>query len=165
MIDYIVYKTHTGFTESYAKMLSKQTGIPAISSDEAKKSLKSSSNIIFMGWIRAGQIRGLKRFRKNQNLKCVCGVGMTAPDKSLDERLVEQNKLENHPFFYLQGGFDLDKLDGLYKIIMEAAVKAINKETDDDDKNNEALQTMENGCNYVSMDKLTPIIKWVNANK
>ena len=51
MIQAIVYTSNTGSTERYAKLLGHETDLPVCSLDEAKKALKSGTEIIYLGWI------------------------------------------------------------------------------------------------------------------
>lgn len=165
MIDAIIYKTHTGFTKRYAQMLSKETGIKAISSDNAKSELSPNSTVILFGWIRADHIRGLKKLGKLFNIVCVCAVGISQPDGDVISKLKSMNDLKGAPLFYLQGGFDIDKQDGLYKLIMNMAVKAMNKETDVNDENNSLEQIVTNGADFVDEKNLSPVFEWVKNNK
>ena len=54
----IVYTSNTGSTEKYAKMLSHQICVPSYSMEEAKTKVKPGAEIIYMGWIMAGKIKG-----------------------------------------------------------------------------------------------------------
>lgn len=54
----IVYTTNTGSTESYARLLSQETGLPAYSMAEAKTQLDRNDEIIYLGWLMANSIKG-----------------------------------------------------------------------------------------------------------
>lgn len=64
----IVYTSNTGSTEKYAKMLSHQIVVPAYSMKEAKKMLKPGAEIIYMGWIMAGKIKGYTEAARKYNI-------------------------------------------------------------------------------------------------
>lgn len=54
----IVYTSNTGSTEKYAKLLSRQIEVSAYSMKDAKKMIKPGAEIIYLGWIMAGKIKG-----------------------------------------------------------------------------------------------------------
>lgn len=72
----IIYTTNTGSTAQYAKMLAEQTGLPAFSMEEAKSKVEAGSEIIYLGWIMAAQVKGYKAAAKEYKIKAVCAVGM-----------------------------------------------------------------------------------------
>lgn len=57
-MDAIIYTTNTGSTERYARLLSHETGLPAYSTAEAGKYVSAGAEIIYMGWIMAGSVKG-----------------------------------------------------------------------------------------------------------
>ena len=72
----IVYTSNTGSTEKYAKMLSHQICVPSYSMEEAKTKVKPGAEIIYMGWIMAGKIKGYPEAARKYRIQAVCGVGM-----------------------------------------------------------------------------------------
>ena len=54
----IIYTTNTGSTERYAKLLAQKTGRPAYSLTEAKKQVFAGAEVIYLGWIMAGSVKG-----------------------------------------------------------------------------------------------------------
>ena len=54
----IIYTTNTGSAERYAKLLAEKTGLPAYSLAEAKKAVPNGAEIIYLGWIMAGVVKG-----------------------------------------------------------------------------------------------------------
>lgn len=65
MIKAIVYKSNTGHTEQYAHLLSDKLNIPCYSLREANRKLKKDDGIIYLGWLFAGKVKGLKKASKN----------------------------------------------------------------------------------------------------
>ena len=57
----IVYTTNAGSTEQYAKLLAQKTGLPVYSLTEAKRTLSSGTEIIYLGWIMASNVKGQDR--------------------------------------------------------------------------------------------------------
>ena len=54
----IIYTTNTGSAEQYAKILAQETGLPAYSMKEAQKKIRPDADVICLGWIMAGTIKG-----------------------------------------------------------------------------------------------------------
>ena len=63
----IIYTTNTGSAEQYAKILAQETGLPAYSMKEAQKKIRPGVDVICLGWIMAGLVKGYavaaKRYR------------------------------------------------------------------------------------------------------
>lgn len=57
----IIYTTNTGSTECYARLLTQKTELPAYSLAEAKKRVFAGTEIIYLGWIMAGSVKGYAR--------------------------------------------------------------------------------------------------------
>lgn len=81
------------------------------------------------------------------------------------EEITKKAKIpEEIPVFTLQGGFDLNKLSGAYRFVMNAMVKvsgkALAKKEDKTDEEEEMLDMMLHGANKVSMDNLKDVLDW-----
>ena len=72
----IIYTTNTGSTAQYAKMLAEKTGLQAFSMEEAKSKVEAGSEIIYLGWIMAAQVKGCKAAAKKYKIRAICAVGM-----------------------------------------------------------------------------------------
>ena len=75
----IIYTTNTGSTEHYAKLLAQKTGLPVYSLAEAKKRVFAGAEVIYLGWIMAGSVKGYAEAAKRYRVRAVCGVGMGKP--------------------------------------------------------------------------------------
>ena len=64
MIQAILYLSNTGFTEKYAQLLKKRLNIPAYSM-KSSIPLANDSEIIYLGWLKAGFVSGYKKPRRN----------------------------------------------------------------------------------------------------
>ena len=58
IMDAIIYTTNTGSTGQYAKLLAQETGLPAYSLAEAKKRVFAGAEVVYLGWIMAGSVKG-----------------------------------------------------------------------------------------------------------
>ena len=57
-MDAVIYTTNTGSTERYAKLLAQETKLPVYSLAEAAKSVPNGAEILYLGWIAAGSVKG-----------------------------------------------------------------------------------------------------------
>ena len=76
MIQAIVYTSNTGSTEQYARLLGQETGLPACSLAEARKTVNDGAQIIYLGWVMAGAIQGYADAARCYRIPMVCAVGM-----------------------------------------------------------------------------------------
>lgn len=65
-----------GCTECYARLLTQETGLPVYSLAEAKKRVFAGAEVIYLGWIMAGSVKGYAEAAKRYQVRAVCGVGM-----------------------------------------------------------------------------------------
>ena len=72
----IIYTSNTGSTAEYAQLLGKELSFPVHSLQQAKNKVPAGSEIIYLGWIMAGGIKGYKEAAKLYKVRAVCGVGM-----------------------------------------------------------------------------------------
>ena len=121
----VVYTSNTGYTEQYAKLLAKKLDVPAYRLDSVPK-CHLHKEAVFLGWLFAGTIVGYKKAARLYSLRAVCGVGMSPPTAELADGLrVKMHVPSAVPVFYLQGGFDINKLHGPMKLIMKFKCKEI----------------------------------------
>lgn len=94
MIKAIVYTSNTGTTREYARLLSETITLPYYSLSEAQDKLKKQTEIIYLGWLMAGTIKGYKEAKKNYKICAVCGVGMGRTGTQVEEITKKENKTE-----------------------------------------------------------------------
>lgn len=157
----IVYESNTGFTKKYAELLSQALNIPTYERKLADGFLKEKDEIVYLGWLKAGSIVGYNKVKNLYNIKVVCGVGMAVNgQKELDAKYKE----EKGKIFYLQGGFDIDKLKGMDKFAMKIMSKILGKVIAKKEvKSEEDLATLEmlHGGDKVSAEKLEPVLQYL----
>lgn len=160
----IVYTSNTGFTEQYAKPLGEKTGLPVYLLSEAGKEVSSGSSILYLGWIMAGKVQGYEKAAKEYHVEAVCGVGMGATGSQLQELQKANGFPVSLPVFTLQGGFDMSRLHGVYKLMMPVMVKTAGKDlaekkdrTPDEDV---MLELLTHGASCVSEENLTDLLEW-----
>jgi len=168
-IEAIVYESNTGHTKQYAEMVSQKTGIPAYTKKESAERVKKGSTVLFMGWLCAGSVKGLAWAQKTFHLAAVCAVGMALEDKNQTEEIVKRYRLDEMPLFYLQGGFEMEKLSGTYRFMMASMLKLVGskleKKPDRTPEEEEILQMMFHGSNKVDEANLKALLDWLDAEK
>ena len=148
----IIYKSKTGHTERYARMLSKELNIPCYSYKDAKVS--ENDEVIFLSYIYASKIMGLSKILKKYNVKVVIAVGALAYSKDYLNTLKDANNVKL-PFFYLRGGIDYSKLNFFFRKFLPVIGKDIAK----DDK--ELLNLFKNGGDFVNKDNLKEVLNYL----
>ena len=148
----IIYKSKTGHTERYAKMLSKELNIPCYSYKDAKVS--DNDEVIFLSYIYASKIMGLSKILNKCNVKVIIAVGALAYSKDYVETLKDANNIKL-PFFYLRGGIDYGKLNFFFRKFLPIIGKDIAK----DDK--ELLTLFKSGGDFVNKNNLEPCINYL----
>ena len=160
----IVYTSNTGFTAQYASLLGGETGLPVYSLEDASKSLPQSSPIVYLGWLTAGKVQGYDKAVTKFNLQALCAVGMAKCGSQMEDVRKSNNLPEGLPLFTLQGGFDLKKLRGIYRLMMlvmsKTVVKKLAAKPDRTPDEEDMLDLFQNGGNRVSLEKLRPVLAW-----
>lgn len=72
----IVYISNAGSTAEYAQLLGNELNLPEYSFKQANNKVSCGSEIIYLGWIMAKEIKEYKRAAKLYKVCAVCGVGM-----------------------------------------------------------------------------------------
>ncbi|MBQ2729586.1 MAG: hypothetical protein IJF69_02295 [Clostridia bacterium] len=160
----IVYTSNTGYSALYAKLLGEKTELPVYSLKEA--SLKEGTEVIYIGWLMASFVKDYNKAAKEYKVCAVIGVGMGETGTQLKE-VRENNKVpENVPVFVLQGGFDMNKLSGIYKLMMKLMVKKLKKDYEGRNDLSEGekaiVDMLYNGGNYVDEKHLSTVLEWYN---
>lgn len=160
----VVYTTNTGSTERYAKMLGSRIDLPVYTLDDAKKVLERDTPIIYLGWLMAGSVKGYKEAEKYFCVRMVCAVGMGAAGTQLQEVRNKNQISSSTAVFTLQGGFEMAKLRGVYRLMMSLMVKtagkALAEKADRTPEEDDMLDLMRNGGSRVSLENLSEPIRW-----
>lgn len=161
----IVYTSNTGYTAEYARLLGEKTGLPVYSLAEAEQKLAAGNRVIYLGWLMAGKVQGYKKAAKRYKVQAVCGVGMGGTGSQLQEVRKANAIPEKTPLFTLQGGFDIQKLSGVYKLMMTIMVRTAGKglaeKQDRTPDENVMLEMLTQGGSRVSADNLAEVLAWV----
>lgn len=162
----IVYTSNTGFTEKYAHLLGERTGLPVYAMKEGKPD--KDAEVIYLGWLMAGNVKGLRRAAKCWNVRAVCAVGMAVPTSAQQETTKKACSLpETVPVFLLQGGYNYQRLHGIYRLIMSGFQSAMKKQLEQKEEltpeEEDSLNLLRHGGDRVDPAALEPILAWLNA--
>lgn len=160
----IVYTSNTGSTACYAKLLGNKLGISVYNIKEAKRNLPIGTEIIYLGWIMAGKIQGYRLAVREYKVCAVCAVGMGQTGTQKKE-IREKNWIpEKIPVFTLQGNFDVKKLHGIYRIMMnimiKTAGKALANKADKSSEEEDMLDMILHNGERVKAQNLQEVIHW-----
>lgn len=168
MISAIVYTSNSGYTAQYAKMLGQATGLP-VNDLSQMHNPQPDKEVIYLGWLMAGQVMGLAKALKMFRIRAICQVGMGPASKAASYGLKAKLDLPDTEVFTLQGGFDIKKLHGPYKWIMVLKCRQIKKLLEKKDSLNKAQQLTYDmatkGASNVCMENLQGVIDWYQENK
>lgn len=136
---------------------------------EARKRLTRSSTILYLGWLMAGRVQGYAKAAKIYRVAALCGVGMGFTGSQLQD-VRQANRIPARlPVFTLQGGFDLAKLRGIYRLMMTVMAKTAGKSlADKKDRTPEEdamLELLLHGGSRVRAENLAAVTAWYDSEK
>ena len=163
----IVYTSETGHTARYAALLSKATGLPAMTLREAKKTLPPKEKIFYLGWLMAGGVKGFKTAQKRFTLRGVTAVGMSPAANGflLDRAKQTGGIVDGTRVFYLQGGYAGDRLHGVHRLMMKTMESSMGKKLaakpNRTPEEESMLSLLRDGRDCVREENLTEILDWL----
>ena len=158
----IVYTSNTGHTAAYSKILGAKIGLPVYALNEAAKKLQKGTEIIYLGWLFANNIKGYKKATKKYKISAICAVGLCDTGTAVAEVRKANSISEETPLFTMQGGMDKTKLRGINKFMINMLTKVLSsrkKRTENDER---MLELLTHDKNYVSEENITAFMKWFN---
>ena len=107
--------------------------------------------------------------RKKYKICAVCAVGMGQTGTQRKEIREKNNIPGKIPVFTLQGNFSVERLHGMYKMMMNIMVKtagkALEKKTDRTPEEEDMLDMMLHGGERVKIQNLQGVISWYNGKR
>lgn len=170
----IVYNSITGYTKRYVDIIGEALGCDAVPLKKAKPRLMYGyDRVIYMGGVRDNTIVGYNKINKVVEylyLKIVVvGVGMLPPNKDRAKRVkaatVPTTYEDFIPVFYLQGGFDYNKLSKsaqmVYRLALQQrqAIRGLGAEDEF------LLSAMEAPIDFVSEANAAELIRFLNGEE
>ena len=166
-MDAVIYTTNTGSTERYAKLLAHETGLPVYSLSEARSRTAAGAEVIYLGWISAGSVKGYAAAAKRYRVRAVCGVGMCKTGTQTDSIRKKAAVPSSVPLFTLQGNFNVKKLHGVYRLMMEIMIRAAGKspaaKKDRTPEEDDMLDMMIRGGERVKFENLSAVLEWYGS--
>lgn len=147
MSNVIIYRSKTGYTKRYMEMLSKSVEAKLVEQSQMGSiDISSFERIIYAGGVYAGKISGLKKFVAKLNAEALNKLAIVAVgaspttevtiEKLIKDNLISESIIKRGAFFYLQGGFDPDKLNFALRAMLGSVAKKLSK------KQKEAPETL-----------------------
>ncbi|MDO4502606.1 MAG: hypothetical protein Q4D06_05415 [Coriobacteriia bacterium] len=165
----VVYESNAGHTYQYAQMLADRLEVPALELAQAKRQLPRGSRVVFLGWIFAGSVKGGKKALQLFDVVALVGCGMGANGSQVDD-LRRNTPVPDHvPVTTIQGGLELSRLSGPYKLALSMASKALKKaeeqgETADDcasEQDRAMREAFRDPRNHVSQANADLLYAWL----
>lgn len=173
----IWYTSWTKHTEIYAEWLGKELKRTPVKAKEIQLSdLSNYDLIIYGGPIHSEEIVGFKRMRKiipylDDQRFIVFGVGGVAESDHYNEQIISKNftdeERERVNFFYLRGGFDPERLEGIHKLQVRYFKFRLNRKKRESltEAEKNLLHAFEHPDNYVEKENLETLVNYVTALK
>ena len=158
----IVYTSNTGHTAEYSKMLGAKIGLPVYSLNEATKKLQKGTEIIYLGWLFANNIKGYKKATKKYKISAICAVGLCDTGTAVAEVRKANSISEKTPLFTMQGGMEKTKLRGINKFMINMLTKGLSSKKERTENDERMLELLTHDKNYVSEENITAFMKWFN---
>ena len=159
----IIYTSQTGFTERYARMLSRELHIPCYSADIARANLKKKTPVIYFGWVKMGSVVGYKAVARRFDVLAVCPVCDNI-DAGFENDVRAKHAIpEDVPVFALLGGLDFSKLSRAEAALMKAVTFAMARSEKNPGKKAVLKDLHKHGADYVDEKYLLPVIAWAKG--
>lgn len=162
MLHAIVYTSNAGSTARYAQLLGQVTGLPIFSAQEAHKNL-ASGDILYLGWVMAGTVKGYQQAAKRYRIHAVCAVGLSQTGTQIEQVREKTHIPDSIPLFTLQGAFHLERLRGAYKLMVKTAGKSLAAKPDRTPEEDDLLSMMTQGGDRVCLENLQAVLDWYHA--
>lgn len=147
----------------------RKRGFPPALWRRRKRRSPSGAEIIYLGWIMAGSVKGYADAAKRYQVRAVCAVGMGQTGTQTDEVRKKNRIPASIPLFTLQGNFDIKKLHGIYRPMMELMVrtagKGLSKKDDRTPEEDDMLDMMLHGGQRVRVENLRSALDWYRAQE
>ena len=161
----IVYTSMTGYTAQYATLLSKKTGLPVYTLQEAVKKIPPKMPVLFMSWLMAGTLVDYKKAKKSMNIVACCAVGLNATGEQAQATRKNTGIADSVLLFPLPGGYNPNKLKGPYKWAMKMVtgilIKKISAKEDKSEEDESMLYTLQHGGSFVHEENLTAVLSYL----
>lgn len=169
----IIYGSQYGSTYRYAKQLSEQTSIMAVSYKEAPD-LSGMRTIIYMGGLYAGGVLGMAKSLRGFSIQngqklIIVTVGLADPDESENrenirtslQKQLSPELIGRAKIFHLRGGIDYQKLSFGHRMMMKLLYQSLHKTPLEKQtaENRALIETYGKQVDFTDFGALEPIIQ------
>ena len=169
----VIYKSKSGFTKKYAEWISQQLGAEICEASKTTvETLSTYDTVIYGGGLYAVGINGIKLITNNlERLKdksiVVFATGTSYPSEKVVNDVLNANfspaQLQQVRFFYLQGGFDYNKLTPFNKMVMTLMKWSLKKKKDLTPDDHGMLDAFDHPVDFTDEKNIKELILYVQS--
>lgn len=170
----VIYKSHYGATETYAKWLAEDLGADLLQADKVKPvDLQQYQTIVYGGGLYAGGVNGIALLTKNFEciknkalyLFTVGAADVTDPENTNGIRSALKQKLppamwEKLHIYHLRGGMRYSKMNFMHRTMMNMMVKMLRKKPENELRAEDKimLDTYGQDVNFTDRAAIVPLV-------
>ncbi|TVP96185.1 MAG: hypothetical protein EA374_02105 [Acholeplasmatales bacterium] len=168
----IVYTSVTGFTKQYVQWIAEATGADVIAMGELSKvDVSSYPVIVYGGGIKAGNIRGLKKFKRSVDLThrkkvIVFATGGAPNTDEIMKKIIKQNftheEAATFDFFYFQSGLNYERMKKIDRCLMAIYRKVLGLKKGKNATEKGTSQALMHSYDYSDKDHILPLVTMIN---
>jgi len=175
----VIYKSHYGATETYAKWLAEDLGADLLQSDRVKPAdLQQYQIIVYGGGLYAGGINGIALLTKNFELIkdkalylfTVGAADVTDPENLKNIRSALEQKLppamrEKLHIYHLRGGMRYSNMSFVHRTMMNMMVKMLRKKPESELRAEDKmmLETYGQDIDFTDRAAIVPLVTDIRA--
>lgn len=175
----VIYKSHYGSTETYAKWLAEDLGADLLQADRVKPvDLQQYHTIVYGGGLYAGGVNGIALLTKNFEyikdkalyLFTVGAADVTATENIKAIRSALEKKLppamrEKLHIYHLRGGMHYSKMSFMHRTMMNMMVKMLRKKPENELRveDKEMLETYGQDVDFTDRAAIAPLVADIKA--
>ncbi|MDO5023012.1 MAG: flavodoxin domain-containing protein [Eubacteriales bacterium] len=171
----ILYQSKYGATKRYADWLAEETGFPVVETKKAQiDDVAQYDTVILGGGIYASGVAGLSFLKKNidrlSNKKIIvfC-VGASPYEEETIKYIADHNmqgQLQNMPFFYCRGVWDMDGMNLLDRSLCRLLKKSVSKKDPADYElwEKALMDARDEKCDWTDKAYIEPILEEIKKS-
>ena len=176
----VIYKSHYGSTETYAKWLAEDLGADLRQADRVKPAdLQKYQTIVYGGGLYAGGVNGIALLTKNFELIkdkalylfTVGAADVTDPENLKNIRGALEQKLppvmrERLHIYHLRGGMRYSKMSLMHRTMMNMMVKMLRKKPENELRAEDKimLETYGQDVDFTDQAAIAPLVADIRTN-
>ena len=164
----VVYRSKSGFTETYAKWIAEATGADLLKGGQTKaEDLMRYDTIVYGGGLYAVGINGIGLITKNYAVLkdkklVVFSLGASPVRPEIYEEVKNRNFTEEQQqtidFFLLRGGFDKNRLTAADRILMQIMKLRLQRKKNPTPDEKGMLNAYSHPVDFTDRSKIQPIL-------